>query len=376
MNHLLDTDDEKEQATQLKFLETLIHKLIKRLEEDSYKPKVQDALKAIQLKQNMAKTSEVERSETHRAEKIFWQEIESIRKEVLPKLFPQTLNLKAQIQNTIIGLKHLVRNGILPVKTITDLKTQNSGTFNQGKSKESQLTYHRIGRLLSSMGFRKAKTQTGTYAILWDDELLSHHTFSNAKKNVKQTPVSPVSPAGRSGPRTLDTKISQENFSPRLVMPQADPAMSGSASATNYREMTFIPSFLNKATVTPSPSTNFPFLLICPHPHEGLLFFIQAIFILNFFAIFREANAPRRRKGVASSPFFEMTRLKPARTSFPPPSAISTPALGMESPPKTSGQMGIAFFVRTSFSTRLSLALFPSKRQGIPQRQAETRYWI
>jgi len=114
----------------------------------------------------MAKTSEVERSETHRAEKIFWDEIEAIRQEELPKLYPEeAVSLESQIQNTIIGLKHLVKNGILPVKTITD-------TFNQGRSKESQLTYRRIGGLLSSMGFRKAKTHAGTYAILWDDNLL------------------------------------------------------------------------------------------------------------------------------------------------------------------------------------------------------------
>jgi hypothetical protein len=173
MNHIFDTEDEGQDSTQLKFLKTLIDKLIKRLEDDSYKPKVQDALKAIQLQQKlseaksigMAKTSEVERSETRRAEKIFWQEIEAIRNEELPKLYPETISLESQIQNIIVGLKHLVKNGILPVKTITD-------TFNQGRSKESQLTYRRIGGLLSSMGFRKAKTHAGTYAILWDDNLL------------------------------------------------------------------------------------------------------------------------------------------------------------------------------------------------------------
>lgn len=193
MNHLIDTDDKEvedpelhqgEDPALLKFLETLIDKSIKRLEDKSFKPKVQDALKAIQLKQKIAKTSE--------AEKIFWQEIEAIRRDELIKLYPEPISLEAQILSTIIGLKQQVKNGILPVKTITD-------TFNQGKSKESQLTYHRIGRLLSSMGFRKAKTQTGTYAILWDDNLLSQNTFSNDEKNVKQTPVSPVSPASPAG---------------------------------------------------------------------------------------------------------------------------------------------------------------------------------
>ncbi len=195
MNHVFDTEDEGQDSTQLKFLETLIDKLIKRLEEDSYKPKVQDAIKAIQLKQAVVKTSEVERSETRRAEKMFWQEIEAIRRDELPKLYPQTLSLEAQILSAIIGLKHLVRNGILPVKIITDLKTQNSGTFNQGRSKESRLSYCRIGHLLSTMGFRKAKTHAGTCAILWDDNLLSQPMTSNDEKKQKQSPVSPVCPA-------------------------------------------------------------------------------------------------------------------------------------------------------------------------------------
>ena len=58
MSHLINNDDKelavpepgrRDEFTELKFLETLIDKLIKRLEEDSYKPKVQDALKAIHL---------------------------------------------------------------------------------------------------------------------------------------------------------------------------------------------------------------------------------------------------------------------------------------------------------------------------------------
>jgi len=197
MNHLLDTDDEtiadpescrREDSKHLKLLEILIEKSIKRLEDKSFKPKIRDALKAIQLKQKMAKTSEVERSETHRAEKIFWQEIEAIRNEVLTKLYPETISLESQIQSTIFGLKHLVKNGILPVKAITD-------AFNQVKSKESQLSYRRIGQLLSTMGFRKAKTHAGTYAILWDDNLLSQNTFSSDEKNEKQPSASPVCPA-------------------------------------------------------------------------------------------------------------------------------------------------------------------------------------
>jgi hypothetical protein len=189
MNHLIDTDDEtivdpescrRVDSKSLKFLETLIDKLIKRLDDDSYKPKVTDALKAIQLKQKVAKTSE--------AEKIFWQEIENIRNEELPKLYPEeAVSLETQIQNTILRLKYQVTNGILPVKIITD-------TFNQDKSKESQLTYRRIGQLLSTMGFRKVKIHNNTSGILLDDNLLSKNGFSDVEKNEKPPSPSPPSP--------------------------------------------------------------------------------------------------------------------------------------------------------------------------------------
>ena len=172
-----------ENARFLQLLDALIDNIIKRLEDNSVQPKIRDALKAIQLTQKVAKDSETE--------KIFWELMESITRHELKELCPQVLSLEAQILETILGLKQQVKNGILPVKTITD-------TFNQGRSKESKLTYHRIGRLLSSIGFRKAKTQTGTYAILWDDDLLPQHEFSNDGKNEKQNPVSPASPIGSS----------------------------------------------------------------------------------------------------------------------------------------------------------------------------------
>jgi hypothetical protein len=158
----------REDPKDLKLLEILIDKSIKTLEENSCKPKIRDALKAIQLKQKVVKTSQ--------AEKIFWQEIDAIRSEELPKLYPEPMDpnsLEAQILNTIIGLKEQVKNGILPLKTIAD-------AFNQGRSKESRLSYHRIARLLSAIGFRKVKTHGGYSAIIWDDKLLSQNTFSDA----------------------------------------------------------------------------------------------------------------------------------------------------------------------------------------------------
>jgi hypothetical protein len=166
MNGLIDTEDEKtvasescqrEEPNDLKLVEILIDKIIKRLEENSFQPKVQDALKAIQLKQKLVKTSE--------AEKTFWQQIDEIRRSELQRLESlesQTENLQAQILRTIMRLQYEVKNGMLPVKTITD-------ALNQGKSEGCHLTYQRIGRLLSTMGFQKGKAGNNS-AILWDEE--------------------------------------------------------------------------------------------------------------------------------------------------------------------------------------------------------------
>jgi len=164
----------------MKFLEMLIDKAIKTLEDDSFKPKMQDALKAIKLTEKVAKTSD--------HEKLFWELIDDIRAEELSGQNPDNPSLESQIQSIILTLKDQVKNGILPVKIITD-------TFNQDKSKEGKLSYHRIGRLLSAMGFRKAKTHAGTYAILWDDNLLYQNTVSNDEKNENQPSASPASPA-------------------------------------------------------------------------------------------------------------------------------------------------------------------------------------
>jgi hypothetical protein len=156
MDYQFDTDDEKTaDPKDLKLLELLIDKITKRLEDDSCEPKIQDALKAIQLKPKVAKTS--------KSERIFWEMIDSIRSKTPPPVQPDSL--EAEILKTILGLKDQVKTGILPVKTITD-------TLNQGKSKESRLTYPRIGRFLSTLGFKKVKTGSGASAIIWDEDLI------------------------------------------------------------------------------------------------------------------------------------------------------------------------------------------------------------
>ncbi len=167
MNHPIDSDSKtspREDSKHLKLLETLIDKIIERLEDNSCQPKIRDALKAIKLKQEVVKTSE--------AEKMFWEEIEAIRTSELSKLYPEPTSLESQIQETILGLKDLVKNGILPLKTVTD-------AFNQARSKQGRLTYRRMSRLLSAMGFTRAKTPNGCSAIIWDDKLLPQDASSN-----------------------------------------------------------------------------------------------------------------------------------------------------------------------------------------------------
>ena len=174
MNHPIDSDpaiSRTEDSKHLKLLETLIDKIIERLDDNSCRPKIRDALEAIKLKQDVVKTSE--------AEKMFWEEIEAIRRCELRKLYPEPTSLELQIQETILALKDLVKNGILPLKTITD-------AFNQARSKQGRLTYRRMSRLLSAMGFTKAKTPNGCSAIIWDDKLLPQDTSSEAHDSSRQ----------------------------------------------------------------------------------------------------------------------------------------------------------------------------------------------
>lgn len=53
------------------------------------------------------------------------------------------------------------------MKTITN--AFNQGFTLKGKSEQTQLTYQRIDRILSAMGFNKAKAGNNS-AILWDQE--------------------------------------------------------------------------------------------------------------------------------------------------------------------------------------------------------------
>jgi hypothetical protein len=65
------------QISDLRLLELLIKKFIDKLEKNGFVPKAQDVLKAIQLKQKLAKSAE--------AEKLFWELLDELRDEELRK---------------------------------------------------------------------------------------------------------------------------------------------------------------------------------------------------------------------------------------------------------------------------------------------------
>lgn len=89
-------------------------------------------------------------------------------------------SLEAQILMTLIGLKDQVERGILPVKAITD-------AFNEGKSEKSRITYQRVGRRLSAMGFKKARANDGASAIIWDEESIERMKDTYGLRKTSET---------------------------------------------------------------------------------------------------------------------------------------------------------------------------------------------
>jgi hypothetical protein len=181
--------DPSHDSKHLKLLDALVDKIIQNMNDNSCQPKIRVALKAIQLRDKVAKTSD--------AERIFWSLIDDIKREEFSEHCPVPPSLTSQIKETILGLRDLVKNGILPLKTVTD-------AFNQSRFEQARLTYRRMSRLLSVMGFAKAKTPTGSSAVIWDDKLLPQDTSSAEQNSCSedvcgsagvQTPYRPVGDA-------------------------------------------------------------------------------------------------------------------------------------------------------------------------------------
>jgi ribosomal protein L30/L7E len=190
MNNLTNTENEKVESSasdesaaskDLKLIQKIIDKGSQMLEDESYFPRIQDILKAIQLREKVNKMVKEEDS------KAFWDMIEEVRQEELPKMYPDENSLESLIKGAIYSLRFEVKNGIVSVKAITD-------AYNLGKSEESRLTYTRMGRLLTRMGFVKAKTSNGCSAIFWNDSLLSPKVHLLDEKNENLPPEAPEPP--------------------------------------------------------------------------------------------------------------------------------------------------------------------------------------
>ncbi|HUU29587.1 MAG TPA: CHC2 zinc finger domain-containing protein [archaeon] len=96
------------------------------------------------------------------------------------KLIEKADSLEAQILMVLIGLEDEVERGILPVKKITD-------AFNEGKSEKSQVTYQKVGRRLTAMGFKKARASDGASTIIWDKESIERMKETYGLRKTSET---------------------------------------------------------------------------------------------------------------------------------------------------------------------------------------------
>jgi len=112
--------------------------------------------------------------------------LELVRDIANQRLLEKSLSLEAEILKKIINLLDETEGGILPVKRITD-------EFNQYKSEKTRISYQRVGRRLSAMGFGKAKTRSGASAVLIDLEKIERMKQSFGLQETSETPETSVS---------------------------------------------------------------------------------------------------------------------------------------------------------------------------------------
>lgn len=108
------------------------------------------------------------------------------------RLIEKADSLEAQILNALMSLKDQVAHGILPVKAITD-------RFNEGKHEKIKVTYQRIGRRLTAMGFKKARGDNGAAVVLWDDDMLARLMERYGLKETSEISESPETSTNQAG---------------------------------------------------------------------------------------------------------------------------------------------------------------------------------
>lgn len=87
---------------------------------------------------------------------------ELIDKIIKEKMVERSTTIEAQLLNIVFQHFNAGNNGALDVKVIAD-------NFNKHKEEKFKLTYQRIGRMLSALGFQKGKNSKGSRTIILDE---------------------------------------------------------------------------------------------------------------------------------------------------------------------------------------------------------------
>jgi len=120
------------------------------------------------------------------------------------RMLDKSESLEAQVLATVLVLGDIVENGILANKGITE-------ALNADRSERSNLSPHRVGRVLSAMGFAKGKTSTGASAIIWNEKtlcLLADRYGLKQRSVTSETSVIPLL-GGDDADLTDDTELSR-----------------------------------------------------------------------------------------------------------------------------------------------------------------------
>jgi len=113
--------------------------------------------------------------------------------------------LEAELLRTVASLEHLVKGGLLPNKLIAD-------TYNKERPERTKVSYTKVGKRLSALGFEKAVLADGASAIRWDQDKNQRLCEKYGLRNVSDPSVSSAQRNGSTAgseasdglPRTLE----------------------------------------------------------------------------------------------------------------------------------------------------------------------------